>query len=450
MAPAAPNSPRPTGPMGMVPPAPIPVGFLLTSAAGLGAFGIALILVADQVVLSPTRSDVVATAHLAMLAFLTMGVLGALHQFAPVVGQRRLRSSRVAGATLVGMIATVSLLPAGFATGNEAVIVTGGLLGAVSVSLAAWNLSAPLASRTGGVPVIGLRASVFYLLVTVSFGVLYALNRQAGWFPLLPARVMAHAHLGLLGWLGITYVSVAEKLWPMFLLSHRPTSRTGGFAVGFLAAGVTPLAIGLLFGVPALAVIGGTSVVIGLAAHVTSLASSIKHRRRRLELLHGYLFASTGFLAAAVALATVAAFANLDASVRVGVVAAEVAALLAWLGMAVLGHAHKIVPFIAYAALRARGIQGHRAGRPLLFTDLFRPQPAWAALILGTSGFAALVGGILTSSSPTIVAAGTLLTICAFTVTANLGLGPSRAAREHRSQAHKPLPPQPVDLKGPR
>lgn len=441
---------RPSGPMGMVPPAPIPAGFLLASGAGLVAFGVSVALVADQVVASPTRSNVVASAHLAMLAFLTMGVLGALHQFAPVVGQRRIRSSRLAGATLGGMIATVSLLPAGFATGSEALIVTGGLLGACSVSVAAWNLSAPLASRTGGVPVVGLRASVLYLLVTVGFGVLYALNRQGGWFPLLPARVMAHAHLGLLGWLGLTYVAVAEKLWPMFLLSHRPTSRTGGFAVWFLAAGVTPLAIGLLFGFPGLAVVGGAAVVIGLAAHVASLVSSIKHRRRSLELLHGYLFASTGFLAAAVTLATVAAFADLEPSVRVGVVAAEVAALLAWLGMAIMGHAHKIVPFIAYSALRARGIQGHRTGRPLLFTDLYRPQPAWVALTLGTTGFAALIGGILTSASPVIVTAGVLLTACALTITANLGLGPSRAAREDHSQPEQPRPPQPVEPKGHR
>ncbi len=441
---------RPSGPMGMVPPAPIPAGYLLASAAGLVAFGISVALVADRVVASPTRGNVVATAHLAMLAFLTMGVLGALHQFAPVVGQRRLRSSRVAGATLGGMIATVSLLPAGFATGTEGVIVTGGLLGALSVSLAAWNLSAPLASRTGGVPVVGLRASVLYLLVTVGFGVLYALNRQGGWFPLLPARVMAHAHLGLLGWLGLTYVAVAEKLWPMFLLSHRPTSRSGGIAVGFLAAGVTPLGIGLLFGFPTVAVVGGASVVIGLGSHVASLLSSIKHRRRSLELLHAYLFVSTGFLAAAVTLATVATITDLEPSVRVGMVAAEIAALLAWLGMAIIGHAHKIVPFIAYAALRARGIQGHRTGRPLLFTDLYRPKPAWVALILGTSGFATLVGGLLGSSSSAIVAAGALLATCSLTVTANLGLGPWRAAREHRSQSQQPLPPQPVDLKGPR
>jgi hypothetical protein len=436
--------------MGMVPPAPIPAGFLLSAGAGLAAFGIALTLVADELVLSPTRTDVVATAHLAMLAFLTMGVLGALHQFAPVVGQRRLRSSRVAVATLGGMIATVTLLPAGFATGHEGMIVTGGLIGASAVSLAAWNLSAPLASRTGGVPVAGLRASVFYLLVTVGFGVLYALNRQAGWFPLLPARVMAHAHIGLLGWLGLTYVAVAEKLWPMFLLSHRPSSRTGGLAVGSLAAGITPLATGLLFGMPSLGVIGGILVAVGLAAHVASLVSSIRHRRRGLELLHGYLLISTVFLAIAVALAAVAAFAAIEAPTRVNLVAAEVAALLAWLGMAVIGHAHKIVPFIAYATLRARGIQGHRSGRPLLFTDLYRPGPAVAALYLGGSGFAALIGGILTSSSPAIVIAGALLTSCAITVTANLGLGPPLAARAHRSEVHQPLPPQPIDLKGHR
>jgi hypothetical protein len=38
---------------------------------------------------------------------------------------------------------------------------------------------------------------VLYLVATVAFGVVYAFDRQTGWFPLYPSRVLAHAHLGL-------------------------------------------------------------------------------------------------------------------------------------------------------------------------------------------------------------------------------------------------------------
>ena len=94
---------------------------------------------------------------------------------------------------------------------------------------------------TGGVPLVGLRLSVSYLVVTVGFGVTYAFDRTEGWFGLLPHRVLSHAHLGLLGWLGLTYVSVAERLWPMFLLAHRPSQRSGAVSYTHLRAHETVL-----------------------------------------------------------------------------------------------------------------------------------------------------------------------------------------------------------------
>ena len=75
------------------------------------------------------------------------------------------------------------------------------------------------ATRGKGTPVLGLRLALGFLVLTAAFGVTYAFDRQAFWFGLLPRRVLAHAHLGLLGWLGLAYVAVAEKLWRIRLTS---------------------------------------------------------------------------------------------------------------------------------------------------------------------------------------------------------------------------------------
>src|SRR3546814_8479347 len=99
-----------------------------------------------------------------------------------------------------------------------------------------------------------------------SSDLLYAIDRETGWFPLLPTRVLAHAHLGLLGWLGMSYVAVAEKLWPMFLLAHRPGARSGALAVTFLGAGTPLVAVGLLSSWPIVTFLGGAAVLAGLGA----------------------------------------------------------------------------------------------------------------------------------------------------------------------------------------
>ncbi|MEZ5175190.1 MAG: hypothetical protein R2823_03185 [Acidimicrobiia bacterium] len=406
-----------------VPPQWIPLGFMLAAGVGFTGVGFSTWFGADKWVLSPFHSAVVSTAHLAMLAFLTTAVLGALHQFGPVVGQRPLRSIPVAVATMIGMILTGWLLPMGFAHGPEWLVATGATIGVTTVILAAWNLSGPLLSRVGGVPVVGLRISVLYLLVTVSFGIVYAFNREGGWFPLLPTKILAHAHLGLLGWLGLTYISVAEKLWPMFLLAHRPSNRSGAVAVAGVAIGTLPLALGLLYANPVAAWIGAVFVVVGLAAHLISLAASVRHRRRKLELLHAFLFASTAFLIAGVALGGIAGFGGVDAPLRLRIAVAEIVAIASWLGLAIVGHAHKIVPFITYSMLRARGIRNHVSGRPLLFSDLYNKRVAWVVLFGCAIGFTGVLVGTLIDSSSVVAVAGMLIAATAATVTTNFIVG---------------------------
>lgn len=429
----------PAGAKANVPPAALPLGFLLAGGIGLVTFGGAILFHARNAVAAPQNPDTIAVVHFGVLTFLSTAVLGALHQFGPVVGQRRLRSVAVAWVTLATMVTATWLLPVGFAHGPKSLVITAALVGAVAVCLAAWNLSGPLSGREGGVPVAGLRLSVAYLVVTVTFGVVYAFDRQSGWFVLLGHRVLAHAHLGLLGWLGLTYMSVAEKLWPMFLLAHRPRARSGAWAVALVATGTAILATGLLFAQSVVAGIGAAIVIGGVAAHLTSLAGAVKHRRRSLELLHAFLFASAAFLVTAVVVGIVAALAPVGTVVRGHLVSAEIASLIAWLGLAVVGHSHKIVPFISYARLRERGVQTHRSGRPLLFADLFNPRWAVVAFVLATAGFAAVVVGTIVGASPVIAAGGAAVAAAGAVATVNLAIGPRLAMRASAGQPETPL-----------
>src|SRR3546814_12225553 len=87
------------GPACATPPASIPLSFLAASGVGLVLFGVAAALSAEHIA-SPTHPGMVAAVHSAMLGFLSTGVLGPLHQFAPVVGNRPLRSTRAAAVTM--------------------------------------------------------------------------------------------------------------------------------------------------------------------------------------------------------------------------------------------------------------------------------------------------------------------------------------------------------------
>jgi len=401
----------------------------VAAAIGLVGFGVVLASAAHALVVDPRDPAAIAAVHVGLLAFLSTAVLGALHQFGPVVGAQPLRSISVGRVTPVVFFVGAVLLPTGFACGPEWLVPTGGVLAFTGIALAAWNLSRPLSSRGKGTPILGLRMSVAFLVATAVFGVVYAFDRHAGWFPLFSNRVLAHAHLGLLGWLGLTYVAVAEKLWPMFLLAHRPTAHAGAWAVRLLAVGTALLVPGLLFGVSPLAIAGGGVAVAGLGAHLVSLAGVIRHRRRALELLHAFVLAASLALVVAVALGAAAGLADVSTVTRTRLVAGEVAALFGWITLAVIGHAHKIIPFIAWSGLRARGFTHAPSGSPLLFADLFDGRIARVSFVGTCAAVALLVTGVLAASSTTVLAAGCAFATVGILVLANLGLGPHRLTR---------------------
>src|SRR3546814_15634166 len=74
-------------------------------------------------------------------------------------------------------------------------------------------------------------------------------------------------------------------------------------------------------------------------------------------------------------LGVAAGLAPVSTTWRIRIVSGEVRALAAWLGLALLGHAHKVVPFIVWTKLRIDG-RMPTGGKPLLFGDLFRKRAA--------------------------------------------------------------------------
>lgn len=414
-----------------VPPPSVPLTFLAASGIGTVVFAVAAVLAADLAVVAPTHPGVVSAVHALLLGVLTVGVLGALHQFAPVVGGRPLRSVTAARLTALLILPGVWVLAGGFAHGPGWLVPAGGSVTTTAIVLAAWNLSGPLSARARGVPVAGLRLSVGFLVGTAAFGIVYAFDRNAGWFPLLPHRVLAHAHLGLLGWLGLSYVAVAEKLWPMFLLAHRPGARSGPVAVALLGTGAPVLAAGLLFDVRLVVTMGAAVVVGGLGAHLASLIGVLRARRRPLELLHAFVIASAASLVVAVVAGIVAGVAPLATDVRARVVAVEVLALGGWLALALVGHAHKVVPFIAWTRLRATGVATNREGGPLLFANLYRHRAARATFALAVAGWAAELIGLLLAAAPLLAAGAVGVGAAGATATWNLATGTrwARAAR---------------------
>lgn len=304
----------------------------------------------------------------------------------------------------------------------------GGALAGVAITSLVVNLSSALAVKGKGSPVVGLRFSVAGFVATACFGLLYVADRRGKWFDLSGHVVLAHAIVGLFAWLGLTYVAVAEKLWPMFFLAHVPGRRRAGqVAVWAVPAGVALLSPGLLTGVSGLSVAGAALLAVGLGAHLVSLVAHLRHRRRRTDLHLLFVATSAGWLLVGCGLSlTAAVVVPRNHHAGGALVAGAVAAFAGWLLETLVGHAHKVVPFIMWSALRAKGTATGPSGRPLLFADLYDHHWAAATYAVLTAGIGLLCVGLAGQIPPLTAVAGGLLAVTGLVVAANLSVRPLR------------------------
>ncbi|MHB1536642.1 MAG: hypothetical protein ACYC1D_18930 [Acidimicrobiales bacterium] len=409
-----------------VPPPSVPLAFLAAASAGLVACGVAWIWARNVAAVDPSADRVVAAVHFGVLATLATGLLGATHQFTPVITGRPLRSLLLARSTFVIWLLASWMLPFGIATEQLAVTAASGALAGVAIVALAVNLSAPLSARGKGAPVTALRFAVGGAVLTTFLGVAFVGDRQGNWFALSGHVDMAMGVMGMFGWLGITYVGVAEKLWPMFMLAHLPAGRRAGrVAVWTIPIGAPALALGLGWSVLGLAWVGAVVLAVGLGAHLVSLWVHVRHRRRKADLHLVFVITSAAWLLVGAGLG-LAGTLVLPYSYGLGValVAAAMAAFGGWLLEALVGHAHKVVPFIVWSALRARGIATGPLGKPLMFADLY--DHGWAAVtyVTTTGGIAALCVGLGASLPAVTAAAGMLFVVTGVMVAVNLSIRP--------------------------
>ena len=407
---------------GNTPPPSVPLAFFEAAFIGLIGCGVALVVAHNQAIADPTSDPTVAGAHLAMLATLSMGLLGAIHQFTPVVTQRPLRSIGVAKATFVTWLLAAWFLPLGIGFRQEGVVEAGGFLAATAIVLLIVNLWSPLGAKGKGAPVIGLRFAVAGFALTACFGVVYVFDRQGNWFDLSGHVVLAHASIGLFAWLGLTYLSVAERLYPMFFLAHVPGKRRSGLvAVTAVPLGVVLLSPGLLFKITALAWVGGAIILCGLAAHLFSLSMHLKYRKRKLDLYFLFVITAEVSMLVGVGLAISSALImGVDHHLGVMLAAAAVAALAGWILEAFAGHIHKVIPFVVWAMFRSRGIEKNRLGKQLMFGDLYEHSIAAVVYAILTLGIGSVCLGFASSTPILLISGGTLLAISGVLLAINL------------------------------
>ncbi len=345
----------------------------------------------------------VALAHLAVLGWVTMAIIGATYQLVSVLVQARLWSVKLAVvqgvlffAGWLGLVESFWVgqfdsLPVHGATAFAGIALFLLVAGMTFRRITEWNASARY-----------MAAALGALALTVSAGFLYTFALDYGWFPVTTRRIALHAHLGIAGWMGLMLMGVSYRLLPMFLLvrghSERLARANLWLLISALLALVTALALDAprpLIVAPALALAAGFAVWLIDAARMFRL-----RLRRRLDLYAWHLFLGAGALVltivAGLGMAT-GLLTSLTGEPRAAAAYAYLA-LGGWLTLMVMGHSYKIVPMLTWQLRHAP--QGAAGGRTVLLHEMYGRRLAAAALALYAAGAAITTSALLAGSLP--------------------------------------------------
>ena len=382
-------------------------------ATALASLAIALALMAGGLTYPTTGlfdPTTLAAVHLVTIGWLSLLMLGALHQFVPVIATRQLLSDRAPALTLAGVAGGLALMVVGFLAlpggpwsglgPAAAALPTGGAAVVAGVGIALVNLGVTLC-RSRPLPLSAryVAAGLAFLAATVLMGLTLAFGLAAP--TALPAWLVApvaghglplHLLAGIAGWFTLTAMGVALKLLSMFTLAPEERGRAGeaAWALSFGGLTVAWLAgIGKAFAPGAPLAPAETAGLIGAAGGVALFLIDMARmygarRRRSLELNARFGAVALAFLGLTLAAWAAAWAAGAPLAAYPPVV---YLALFGWLSGLGLSQLYKIVPFLTWIER-----YGRRMGRERvpLVQDLVnepRATPFFAAY------FAAVVGG---------------------------------------------------------
>lgn len=382
----------------------LPGRYLATGLVGFLLFVLSVPLLAPELVRTNDDPKVFALTHLAVLGWITMTIFGALYQLFPVALQGTVRSPRLGRWNYWVLASGISgFVPSFYFAWTPGVALFGSLTVGGVLHFATQMLRSYPSIREWHPMAFYVLAALAWLVATVGFGFVYALNWQFRWFDVTDPMLAAHVHLGLAGWLALTLMGVSYKLTELFALAHTRERRLTFTNLGLWNLGLLGLVLSLLFA-PGTRLVFAFAALLALSAllHVVDLGLLLRaRRRRRLTVEQWHTFASLGSLLIAAGLGVALAAGQVPG--RNWVVAYGYAALAGWFGFAIVGKSYKILPFLSWLH-RFSGAAGQQPV-PLL-RELVEERLAWTSFVLLLTGFAGALAGLLSARSALVQAGG--------------------------------------------
>ena len=245
----------------------LPLAYLATEAAAFLVAAAAVPWLATELSGHYYHPRVLALTHTFTLGWITLAIMGASYQLIPIVLKCPLWSERLARWQLAALVIGIAGVIAHFFVAKWSGLVWAAALVALATTAHVVNVALTLRALGGWT---FFARFVVVALTGISLTMVAGLALAADHLhPFLPgdfyARLNAHVHLALLGWVLPMIVGVAERAYPMFLLGRGHDERFERVQLWGVVAGVPALVAGLLLSTTILAAAGAAGVAAAVA-----------------------------------------------------------------------------------------------------------------------------------------------------------------------------------------
>jgi hypothetical protein len=338
------------------PPASVPLRFMLAAPWFAVAAGLLLAWAGAAALQSRWSPSALALTHLMTLGFLGMAMLGSMLQMLPVVAEAAVPQVRtVAPLAWGGLGCGTPLLAAALMTGLAPLFVAAALLLGLALLVFALAVMRALLRRAsaGALPMVaGMRLALPGMTVAVALGLTLAVYFAGG--AVIPAAQVTdvHAAFGLVGWVAPLVVAVSFQVIPMFQATPvypRWLSRTLPMVLAVLLCG---WAAAHWLHLPWQGWAGAGIAAFLAAFACFSLYLLSKTRRKEPDITTWYWLISLASLAACSILYLAPGVDEGKRALLLGIL------FIAGFAMsAVNGMLYKIVPFLLWYHLSAKGVR---------------------------------------------------------------------------------------------
>jgi hypothetical protein len=311
--------------------------------------------------LAPTT---LATVHLLTIGWLTVLMLGALHQFIPVITAQGAGAGTSALVSLIAILTGLGGMETGFLALDgrlpPAAVVAlplGGVLVLAGATIAAGSLARTLwRAKPLGLSARFVAAGLAFLFAALGMGIVlgcaFSSPELVAWAAVFTGGLRLHLLAGAIGWFTLTALGVSYRLLSMFTLAPEDRGPIGTAVFSLSAGGLAAtwlLDIGAAMGAPVPNVvirIAATVTGTGLALYVFDMARLYRARRRqKLEL--NTRMALPALAAFAVSI-LYAGYLAVQGMTETAIGALGYLFLFGWLSGLGLSQLYKIVPFLTW------------------------------------------------------------------------------------------------------